>query len=175
MRWIICAVLALVSSAVPARADVITSGTYEVTAVEPFGGILFDFTGQLTNVDFSRTDPFGFPFVYTYSAFANVNGNTFSVFGNLNCFPLIEPGCSHQGPHSTNLTLAVNVGDIIEVSTSFVANWNTDPLLLQYRGGVLTPVPEPSTWAMLLIGFAGIGFAARRRHQSLYPDGLVCA
>jgi hypothetical protein len=26
----------------------------------------------------------------------------------------------------------------------------------------LLPVPEPSTWAMLLIGFAGSGFAARR-------------
>jgi hypothetical protein len=26
-----------------------------------------------------------------------------------------------------------------------------------------SPVPEPSTWAMLLIGFAGIGFAAYRR------------
>jgi len=26
----------------------------------------------------------------------------------------------------------------------------------------VAPVPEPSTWAMLLIGFAGIGFATRR-------------
>jgi hypothetical protein len=24
-------------------------------------------------------------------------------------------------------------------------------------------VPEPSTWAMMLIGFAGLGFAAHRR------------
>jgi PEP-CTERM motif-containing protein len=29
------------------------------------------------------------------------------------------------------------------------------------------PVPEPSTWAMLLIGFAGIGFAAYRSKRSL--------
>jgi hypothetical protein len=28
---------------------------------------------------------------------------------------------------------------------------------------VTSSVPEPSTWAMLLIGFAGIGFAAYRR------------
>jgi hypothetical protein len=27
-------------------------------------------------------------------------------------------------------------------------------------------VPEPSTWAMLLLGFAGIGFAARRKTQA---------
>jgi len=31
--------------------------------------------------------------------------------------------------------------------------------------GIVTPVPEPSTWAMLLIGFAGIGFAGYRRNR----------
>jgi hypothetical protein len=25
-----------------------------------------------------------------------------------------------------------------------------------------TPVPEPSTWAMMLLGFAGLGFAGHR-------------
>jgi PEP-CTERM motif-containing protein len=30
---------------------------------------------------------------------------------------------------------------------------------------VLTPVPEPSTWAMLLLGFAAIGFAGYRKRQ----------
>lgn len=29
-------------------------------------------------------------------------------------------------------------------------------------------VPEPSTWAMMLIGFAGLGYAARRRQQTRY-------
>ncbi len=31
---------------------------------------------------------------------------------------------------------------------------------------VPTPVPEPSTWAMMLIGFAGLGMAMRRRGAS---------
>jgi hypothetical protein len=168
MRWIICVVLALASTAVPARADIITSGTYEVTAVSSSpGSIFFDFTGQLTNLDFSRTDQFGFPFVYSYSAFATVNGHLFSQFGNLNCFALVEPGCSHQGLHATFLFLPVNVGDIIEVSANFVANWNTDPLLLQYRGGLLSPVPEPSTWAMMILGFAGVGLMAYRHRNRL--------
>jgi hypothetical protein len=30
---------------------------------------------------------------------------------------------------------------------------------------IAAPVPEPSTWAMLLIGFAGIGFATYRRSR----------
>jgi hypothetical protein len=33
---------------------------------------------------------------------------------------------------------------------------------------VVTAVPEPSTWAMMILGFAGVGFMAyRRRNQSL--------
>jgi hypothetical protein len=32
-------------------------------------------------------------------------------------------------------------------------------------GGVVTGVPEPSTWAMLIVGFAGVGFMAYRRRN----------
>jgi hypothetical protein len=45
-------------------------------------------------------------------------------------------------------------------------------------GGIWTEVaavPEPSTWAMLLIGFAGIGFVTYRRHQFPKPAGTVSA
>jgi PEP-CTERM motif len=38
---------------------------------------------------------------------------------------------------------------------------------------VASPIPEPSTWAMLLIGFAGIGFAGYRRYQLPKPAGGV--
>lgn len=34
-------------------------------------------------------------------------------------------------------------------------------------------VPEPSTWAMLLLGFAGLGYAAFRRSKR--PKGLIAA
>jgi hypothetical protein len=32
--------------------------------------------------------------------------------------------------------------------------------------GVSSAVPEPSTWAMLILGFVGIGFMAYRRKQT---------
>jgi hypothetical protein len=38
----------------------------------------------------------------------------------------------------------------------------------EFIGTVTEAVPEPSTWAMLLVGFAGIGFAAHRR-RGLIP------
>jgi hypothetical protein len=163
----------------PASADILTTGEYVVTQAPPnfvnsgVGSMFFGFTGNLTNIDFSRTDP-GFPedpFVYSYTIRATVNGQTFYDSENLNCPAQLQPGCSHQGPHATYLFLPLSLGDIVDVSVSFYANWNTDPLQLQYTGGQLQPVgsvaavPEPSTWAMLLIGFAGIGFAAyRKRH-----------
>jgi hypothetical protein len=33
------------------------------------------------------------------------------------------------------------------------------------EGFFITAIPEPSTWAMLLVGFAGVGFMTYRREQ----------
>jgi hypothetical protein len=40
---------------------------------------------------------------------------------------------------------------------------NHDDILIRVR--VLAAVPEPATWAMMLLGFAGIGFAVRRSRK----------
>jgi hypothetical protein len=40
------------------------------------------------------------------------------------------------------------------------STWNTNDWRL---GGTVTAVPEPSTWAMMLLGFAGLGVLAHRR------------
>jgi hypothetical protein len=37
---------------------------------------------------------------------------------------------------------------------------------LRYGGVAFAAVPEPSTWAMMAIGFAGLGFGARRRTKT---------
>jgi hypothetical protein len=39
--------------------------------------------------------------------------------------------------------------------------------------GFLTAVPEPSTWAMMILGFAGVGFMAYRRSRK--DQGLALA
>jgi hypothetical protein len=53
---------------------------------------------------------------------------------------------------------------------------NVSPSVLDVhlnRAFGVPPVPEPSTWAMLLIGFAGIGFAGYRRFQREKFQGHV--
>jgi hypothetical protein len=51
---------------------------------------------------------------------------------------------------------------------SYVYSWGSgdhaDTLTVNI---VASPVPEPSTWAMMLVGFAGLGYAAVRRKGAL--------
>ena len=37
---------------------------------------------------------------------------------------------------------------------------------LAFNAGVAPPVPEASTWAMMVLGFFGVGFMAYRKHKS---------
>jgi hypothetical protein len=40
-----------------------------------------------------------------------------------------------------------------------------ETVLRQDISGYVQAVPEPGTWAMMLVGFAGIGVAMRRRRR----------
>jgi len=55
------------------------------------------------------------------------------------------------GPHTINL-IGTLTGDL---AASYSGTLNVQ----------VAPVPEPATWAMMLIGFAGVGMAMRRRRR----------
>jgi choice-of-anchor C domain-containing protein len=77
---------------------------------------------------------------------------------------------SHSGSTTSNLGWSVYDGTFIAAGSSttlsFVETVGSN------NGGVLldavsiSAVPEPSTWAMMLLGFAGLGFAGYRRAKS---------
>jgi hypothetical protein len=52
-----------------------------------------------------------------------------------------------------------------EVLSFFADGSPGEPPFALLDGITLTAVPEPSTWAMMLIGFGGLGFAAYRRRR----------
>jgi hypothetical protein len=67
-------------------------------------------------------------------------------------------------PEGNGTTLAAQLDNILE-GRSYI-NFHTT----QFGGGEIrgniSPVPEPSTWAMMILGFAAVGFMAYRRRNS---------
>jgi hypothetical protein len=61
------------------------------------------------------------------------------------------------------------LGDLTAQAGESFATLETAPADTTFKGVAFAPssaVPEPSTWAMMLLGFVGLGFAARRRLQA---------
>jgi hypothetical protein len=56
--------------------------------------------------------------------------------------------------------------DTVELLSSQNA-FESDNIFAGDRTSLTSPVPEPSTWAMMVLGFAGVGFAAYRRKSRL--------
>jgi PEP-CTERM motif-containing protein len=48
-----------------------------------------------------------------------------------------------------------------------------EPIVTDLVSGSITPVPEPTTWAMILLGFVGLGLAAKGRRALVLPPSLA--
>jgi hypothetical protein len=82
---------------------------------------------------------------------------------------LLSTTIAHDNAVGGNLNWTLYSGSFIANSESTTLNFNT--LFGQNNGGIMldavavSAVPELSTWAMMLIGFAGVGFVAYRRSK----------
>ena len=94
-------------------------------------------------------------------SYVGADGNTHGYIDNNGVFTSFDP----PGSASTTINGINDKGDIVGFYTT--AN---DTVV----GFVGTPVPEPSTWAMMLAGFAGLGFLGYRkvRQGKLAASGL---
>ena len=52
---------------------------------------------------------------------------------------------------------------------TYVFSWDSDPITIE----VSSAVPEPSTWAMMLLGFAGLGYVGYRQRHKLAGATIV--
>jgi hypothetical protein len=64
--------------------------------------------------------------------------------------PIFDAGGTNYASLGSNNTLAI---------------WNNQGLQGVTFTRIDTAVPEPATWALMLLGFGAIGFAARRRRE----------
>lgn len=64
---------------------------------------------------------------------------------------------------------SLNASGFIDPMITFDPNFDSSGLSLQFSSGILnaSAAPGPSNWAMLLLGFCGLGFLAHRRRNAL--------
>jgi hypothetical protein len=119
------------------------TGAFTVT----YDPILTNTTGALDAFTSNLSAAYG-PFVWSNSPFGGL------VIGD-NCGPSF---CGVNG--GTNSAAFVVGASLADISTP------TSLLVFETRSGgttLATAVPETSTWAMMILGFAGVGFMAYRR------------
>jgi len=135
------------------------------------GNLLNNSPTDLQNQSDALTSLLGTPTTITSSIFNSLTGTTSLSGGVLDFGPDLF-GQVIIGVHMGN----VAGDDINDRSVFYLFNFATPQTginlgatdtakfsnAILYHNGT-PPVPEPATWAMMLVGFAGIGFAMRRR------------
>lgn len=136
------------------------------------GGIIQLFGGNALTID---TITFSHPVTDPVFAIWSLGQGGIDASFDFNRTPTLEAG----GPSAEYTGSAINVagnvvsgtegnGSIEFFGTFDSISW-TNPTAENWYGftvGVQSPVPEPSTWAMMILGFAGIGLLIYRRRKS---------
>jgi hypothetical protein len=100
----------------------------------------------------------------------SLGGDPFATSVYLNTAPAGQPG-SFSGWLPVNFTFTANsTSELLSFLAIGTPAANLPPFAL-LDGVSLTAVPEPSTWAMMLVGFGGLGYAAFRRRRTALAIG----
>lgn len=105
--------------------------------------------------------------ITSFSVISGVGTSLFftavSFFNGVNTF--VVPLSELAGGSGTLNNIPIFSGNVNRLSVSYTATGNAS------YGGQLTfvpgGIPEPMTWAMMIIGFAAVGFAMRRRSKEV--------
>jgi hypothetical protein len=98
------------------------------------------------------------------------NYNTLTIFTNLNPAGYVQTGAfvppanGDQSGNATNglFTALAGPGEVI---TGFKLESGVNSFEID---NLARPVPEPGAWALMILGFGGIGAVARRRRSPLH-------
>jgi hypothetical protein len=82
--------------------------------------------------------------------------NDGSTFSGASLFDLTPTGCQQSVECNRFVTFTGSISSFTLSSSN--NSFETDSFNIEVRG-----VPEPSTWAMMILGFMGVGFMAYRR------------
>jgi hypothetical protein len=103
------------------------------------------------------------------NSFVQFGGNNFMVATPLGLF-LAFAGANLQF-NSVDTNDITNLQFVENSNSQFIIGWQTGGvsafIINPSSNQIGTAVPEPSTWAMMLIGFAGLGFAFRQSRRKV--------
>ena len=114
-------------------------------------------------------NPYYFDLLVTFTAPPGTQAASFtadligSVQAEQNGSVYIDFGHDRSNP----LTLTSSAGTFTFYIDNLTIGQSTAGAQTALTGGILsfTPVPEPATWALMLLGFAGVGAAMRRQRK----------
>ena len=171
----------------PALAEITWLGTFEGTDCSGAGGFPNCWATQDGVQQGPVTDPLGSPAVYKWNngdgqeasgVFPSIDGSEFTLDldGTILSFtytqgeddPFLHYFSVKQGDFYALFydEIGITMGEV-DLAELFPNNVGWSHITWFDTGG--TAVPEPGTWAMMLMGFGAAGFAMRRRRRS---DGL---
>ncbi len=109
---------------------------------------------------------------YNLFQFFGANGNLGKLFTGSD---FAAPANGDQFSGVTNRWVTVNfAGDLAQGVQGVRLRSGTEALELD-NIKLTAAVPEPATWAMMLVGFGGVGFAMRRKTRAAGARGLATA
>jgi PEP-CTERM motif len=150
-------------------AETAKGSTFSVSAAPagmgagPTGTTYMSVHGGGTEVATFATEQTSFSFYWgsidggaTNSLSITVDGYTLTG-GDLQTMGLATANGNQSSPSSNELVTISGLGEFSTIT--FHSNLNS------FEFSLPTSVPEPSTWAMMALGFAGLGYAAFRRNS----------
>jgi PEP-CTERM motif len=96
----------------------------------------------------------------TYASVLTLTGDPFVIWGNLGGTPLVGVPAGYTSGLISAFTEigGETIADMTLIPGTYTFSLPNDTITLDITG---SPVPEPATWAMMLIGFAGHWHARR--------------
>lgn len=163
----------LVGVVAPSQAVVLIPGeSARIDFTATTGTTPFDFV--TFSLNFSSSNPFGPNETLSYTSFSSGHSiYTSGLFGQLTRNAIV-PISSSLATNSFSVLVTAQTGsfELIAATADFehILTSGTNQLGV---AGTITAIPETSTWALMMLGFAGRGFGAHRTRRDAAPVGAV--